>query len=82
MWAGRQPGEDLGSAEPEGLVVEVAVLGPDTGHVGVVDSRFASQHRQIGIFVDGNNIGDTRYTEAASAPMPGRWFNLGINFGM
>lgn len=78
-------------------VVAKAILGFDNFHFSITerfqerlnyknyfltDIRLAYQHRQIGIFVDGNNIGDTRYTEAASAPMPGRWFNLGINFGM
>ncbi len=48
----------------------------------LTDIRLAYQYRQYGIFVNGNNITDTRYTEVAAAPMPGRWFNLGVNFGL
>src|SRR5690606_3561475 len=48
----------------------------------LTDIRRAYQYRQYGIFLSGNNNTDTRYTEVASAPMPGRWFNVGVNFGL
>src|SRR5690606_23183177 len=48
----------------------------------LTDMRVAYKYQNYGIFINATNIFDTQYTEVAAAPMPGRWFSLGLNVGI
>lgn len=46
------------------------------------DARIGYQLAPVNVYVDIQNIFDTTYIEAAAVPMPGRWFSLGIKYGI
>jgi vitamin B12 transporter len=45
----------------------------------LLESRIAYKLGKNEIYLDGNNLLNTEYIEAAQAPMPGRWLRLGAN---
>ena len=48
----------------------------------ITDMRLAYQYKNYGIFTNASNLFDTQYIEVATAPMPGRWFSLGLKVGI
>ncbi len=48
----------------------------------LTDARLAYRYKKYSIYTDATNLFDAQYIEAASAPMPGRWFSLGIKAGI
>jgi len=48
----------------------------------ITDARLAYRYKNYSIYADATNLFDTHYIEVAAAPMPGRWFNLGVKFGI
>jgi vitamin B12 transporter len=44
----------------------------------LVDARLGYRMDHFNLWIDCTNILDADYTEAANAPMPGRWFRLGF----
>jgi len=48
----------------------------------VSDVRIAYRFSPVTIYLDAQNIFDVTYIEAAAVPMPGRWFNLGLKYGL
>jgi len=48
----------------------------------LTDARLSYSYRNYSIYTDMTNIFDTKYTEVAAAPMPGRWFSLGLKVGI
>jgi len=48
----------------------------------VGDARFAYRFRPMEVYLDVQNIFDVTYIEAAAVPMPGRWFSLGLKYGI
>ena len=48
----------------------------------LTDMRLAYQYKNYGIFTNATNLFDTQYIEVAAAPMPGRWFSLGLRVGI
>jgi iron complex outermembrane receptor protein len=44
----------------------------------LTDGRLAYHYKNYSIYGDATNIFDTQYIEVATAPMPGRWLNLGL----
>ena len=48
----------------------------------VGDMRLAYHFNALDVYVDAQNIFDVTYIEAAAIPMPGRWFSLGIRYGI
>jgi vitamin B12 transporter len=45
----------------------------------LVDTRLGYRKNGFNLWLDCTNLLDTDYTEAAAAPMPGRWFRLGYD---
>lgn len=48
----------------------------------LIESRITYKFGKNQIYLDGNNLLNTKYVEAAEAPMPGRWIRLGGNFSL
>lgn len=48
----------------------------------VGDIRVAYTLKPMNIYLDAQNIFDVTYIEAAAVPMPGRWFSLGLAYGI
>lgn len=46
----------------------------------LTDARLGYAWERFSINLDVNNAGDTHYIEVAAAPLPGRWYSLGIKF--
>ena len=46
------------------------------------DSRIAYRFTPVDVYLDVQNIFDVTYIEAAAVPMPGRWFSLGVKYGI
>ena len=46
------------------------------------DMRLTYAYSQHSIFVNANNVFDQRYTEAGMAPMPGRWYSIGLKIAL
>lgn len=46
------------------------------------DLRLAYAYNQHRIFINANNVFDQRYTEAGMAPMPGRWYSIGLKLAL
>jgi len=46
------------------------------------DARLGYRLNPVDLFLDVQNIFDTTYIEAAAVPMPGRWFSLGVKYGI
>jgi iron complex outermembrane receptor protein len=44
----------------------------------LTDVRLAYRYKNYSVYTDATNIFDTHYIEVATAPMPGRWLNLGL----
>ena len=44
----------------------------------LIDARIQFTQERFKVWIDGSNLLDTEYTEAANAPMPGRWLRLGV----
>lgn len=45
----------------------------------LADARMSYQFGSMRVFLDLKNVLDTRYVEAAAVPMPGRWYNFGVD---
>lgn len=48
----------------------------------LTDFRLGYSFNRYYLFADATNIFDKQYIEVAQAPMPGRWFNLGLKVGI
>ncbi|MGK6351078.1 TonB-dependent receptor plug domain-containing protein [Parapedobacter sp. DT-150] len=48
----------------------------------VSDLRMAYRFNPVDVYLDVQNIFDVTYIEAAAVPMPGRWFSLGLKYGL
>lgn len=48
----------------------------------VGDARLAYKLNPVDIYADIQNIFDVTYIEAGAVPMPGRWFSLGVRYGL
>ncbi|HWK99891.1 MAG TPA: TonB-dependent receptor, partial [Parapedobacter sp.] len=46
------------------------------------DVRIGYRLNALDLYMDVQNIFDTTYIEAAAVPMPGRWFSLGLKYGI
>ncbi|WP_188505848.1 TonB-dependent receptor plug domain-containing protein [Parapedobacter pyrenivorans] len=46
------------------------------------DARFGYRVNPVDIYLDVQNIFDITYIEASAVPMPGRWFSLGVKYGI
>ena len=44
----------------------------------LTDARLAYNLQRYKLFIDASNLFNTEYIEIATAPMPGRWYNLGV----
>lgn len=44
----------------------------------LTDARIAYSYQKYSLYLDASNLFNTQYIEVAMAPMPGRWYNLGI----
>lgn len=47
----------------------------------ITDLRLAYKYKSYSIYADATNLFDTQYIEVAAAPMPGRWFSIGLKAG-
>ncbi len=48
----------------------------------LTDARLAYHYKKYSIYTDATNLFDAQYIEVGSAPMPGRWFSLGVKAGI
>lgn len=48
----------------------------------LTDLKLGYKWNNYGINIDANNIFDVTYIEAAAIPLPGRWFNVGVNWNL
>ncbi|MEC3881281.1 TonB-dependent receptor plug domain-containing protein [Parapedobacter sp. 10938] len=46
------------------------------------DARLGYRLSPIDLYVDVQNLFDATYIEAAAVPLPGRWFSLGVKYGI
>lgn len=46
----------------------------------LLDAKVRWNNEKFEIFIQGNNLLNTNYTETNLIPMPRRWFNTGVNF--
>lgn len=46
----------------------------------LLDARLAATIADFQLYLDGSNLTNITYTEAAAAPMPGRWISLGVKW--
>lgn len=46
----------------------------------LADLRLSYRYRGADVYLDAQNLLDVTYTEVAAAPMPGRWFSLGVRY--
>ena len=48
----------------------------------LTDARIAYGFQRYNLFVDASNLFNTEYIEIAMAPMPGRWYNIGLKLAL
>lgn len=48
----------------------------------LTDARLAYNYKKYSIYTDATNLFDAQYIEVGTAPMPGRWFSLGVKAGI
>lgn len=48
----------------------------------LTDARLAYRYKKYSVYTHATNLFDAQYIEVATAPMPGRWFSLGIKAGI
>ncbi len=46
------------------------------------DARIGYRVKPVDIYLDVQNIFDVTYIESAAVPMPGRWFSVGVKYGL
>ncbi|WP_255501702.1 TonB-dependent siderophore receptor [Olivibacter sp. SDN3] len=46
----------------------------------LTDIKVGYKHNSYGVYFDANNLFDITYIEASTIPLPGRWFNLSLNY--
>lgn len=53
-----------------------------TGSYNLLDEKLSYRKDNLGIDLTINNLTNTQYTEAFGVPMPGRWFSVGVSYGI
>ena len=48
----------------------------------LIDMRLTYNRPLYNLYFDGSNLFDAEYVEAGAVPMPGRWYTLGVRFGI
>jgi len=51
-------------------------------HYFLGDIRLGYNFAPVDVYLDVQNLFDVTYVEAAAVPMPGRWFNIGVKYGL